>query len=60
MGRQVSLINGPQVVGASSFFSSGGVGFSIMAAGPWAAAGLKENPHPHRRTITKSIGTLLQ
>ncbi len=33
MGRQESLIRGPQVVGVSSFFSSGAVGFSSRGRG---------------------------
>ena len=62
MGRQVSLIMGPHVVGAPSFFSSAGGavgGFSIMTGAPtWASAGVTGNnllPKPPRTNMVMRL-----
>lgn len=65
MGRQESLMIGPQVLGASSFFSSAfssvGVGFSSSgAAGPWAAAGDRARFQASQSPRTNFIHTLLK
>ena len=64
MGKQESLIRGPQVQGASSFFSSASsswaVGFSsIGAAGPWANAAEENNVQPVKRPSSMNIATIL-
>jgi hypothetical protein len=62
IGRQVSLIMGPHVVGAPSFFSASGgaaAGFSIMTGAPtWASAdvtGDSQLPTPTRTSMVMRL-----